>query len=252
MQFSVLVRFITFIAALNHMTAKALPQLPLDSDSDLFQEVAYDDPTLVFSSSTVTDPDSQAGSLDAPEFPLPLLPSDDFRLTEALPLSNSDSMINLDSPTTNLLAGAASDNNNIIFVGNSCDDDSALFNKIKRDGGHCDATDTNSHDLNIDLLQKLGQGDSLWKLMNPASPPREEPELLENENKKMTLPGPYDIRCNPDYPFRLCCDGPYDLATESFLAPLDLLEYASMKHCTRSTFFFFFLFFFGCGGGGGC
>lgn len=218
MRFSVLVWFIFYIAALNKMRAKALPQPLLDSDSDLFQETADDDPTLVSFSSTITDPVPQAALLNTPEFPLPLLSSDDSLLTAGLPSSDFD-----------------------FFVANSCSgDESALFNKHKRDGGQCDITDTNSHDLNnIDLLQKLGQEDNLWKLIDPTSPPREEPELLENENEKMTLPGPYDVGCDPEFPFRLCCDGPYDVGEVPYSVPFSLRRYESMRRCTRSMYYFF-------------
>lgn len=130
---------------------------------------------------------------------------------EAAPNSDPLQMSSLD-PQASAMNNAAFDDD-FLTLGTTSDDlfASSCDNKILRRGNKpssCDASNNQAPSPDVDLLQRLGQGDLLLKLL--ATPPgsQEGSELLEDEDQTQKLPGPYDIGCDPNFPFRLCCNGP--------------------------------------------
>ena len=224
LQSNVLVCFIVtnFIAVTP--TAKAAPSSPdsLSLNTDLFQmPVGDSSQELIFSSNgnpeaaLYTDP-LQVSSLD---------PQADAVDTSVF---DDDDFLTLEATSDDLFASAC--RNKILRRGN--------------DPSSCEPTDNQAPNPDVDLLQRLGQGDLLLKLL--ATPPgsQDGSELLENDDRRQTLPEPYDIGCRPGFPFRLCCNGPPMEAGSMFSAvfPAFTELFDGLYSCYRCMYFLLFLF----------
>lgn len=192
MQSNALVWFIitNIIAVTPIAKAAVLSPDSLSLNADLFQ-VSSDDNSQepLFSSNnnleTALNPDSWQMSSGAADTTIFDNNDDDFLLTLET------------SSTENLFASSCS--NNIL--------------RRRNDPSSCETTDGSSPKLSpdLDLLQKFGQGDLLYKLLDtPPGSSQQGSELLEEEedDKPQKLLDPYDPGCDPDFPKRLCCDGP--------------------------------------------
>ena len=207
MQSRVLIRFIivTFFAVT--VIETVVSQLFDSSLQSNFLDV-LEDSDLIFSSDA-----EQQVAWNIPMF------SDDFSIA-----LSSDSIT--DDFTANPLQGTSDD----IFA--SLCDDSILR---ARDGSSCGVTEDAP---DVDLLRGLGSGDILWNILEPPTGSTQPDSLpIENENvnenRKETLPGPYDIMCDPWFSFRLCCRGPR-VVEEVFP---DFMLWQSVEDCERSMTF---------------
>lgn len=221
MQFNCLVwLFIPNFIAVN-VTAKAVPQ-SLDSlslNADPLQVPADDDPEEVMFSSSA-DPQAALN-------------------TDLLEVSSSDPQGGaMDTPVLNddfLALGGTSDD---IFA-NSCDNN---LLRIRNEPSSCGVSKNDNLTPNLDLFQRLGQGDDLWKLLDTPPGSQEGSDSLEDDAEKQRLLPPFDVLCDPEFPFRLCC---YGRAIPAHGPNAVLLRYHSLlldsvQRCFRCMYFALF------------
>ena len=211
MQANVLVWFVitNFIAIT--LIAKALPQSPdsLSLNADLFQ-VPVDDNSqeLIFSSNAdpqvtlnsnpleVSSSDPQAGAVNTAGF-------------------NNDFLT---------LGGTTSDD----LFANSCDDNNLW---TRNEPSSCAVPNNQEMNFDFDLLQRLGRGDILDELETP--PGSQEGSEREDDAETQKLLPPYDIACDPEFPFRLCCKGRAITVVGPGMIQNARIFYSSVERCFR-------------------
>lgn len=225
MQSNVLIWFvITNFVALT-LIAKAFPQSPdsLSLNANLFQ-VPVDDNSqeLIFSSSNA-DPQAALN-------------------TNSLEVSSSDpqagavntAVFNDDDDDFLTLGGGTSDD----LFANSCNDDNNLW--TRNEPSSCKVPNNQEMNPDFDLLQRLGKGDSLYQLLDTPPGSQEGSESLEDDAEKQRLLPPYDVGCDPEFPYRLCCSGGAiaDDGPGRILREYGKLLYTRVTWCVRSMYIF--------------
>lgn len=187
MQFKILVWFIITNLIAVTLIAKPVSQSPdsLSLNTDLIQ-VPVDDNSQELMFSPNADPQA------APNTDFLKLSSSDPQAGEVDTALFNDDLLTLGNTSDDLFA-------------NSCDDN--ILRRRGNEPSSCQAPNNQKMNPDLDLLQRLGQGDNLWGLLDipPGSQPGSE-TLEENAEKEKLLP-PFDVACDAVFPIRLCCYG---------------------------------------------
>lgn len=121
---------------------------------------------------------------------------------------------------------AFGDSSNDLFA-NSCNDNTLRIRDALSACKNVSLDDIDSSLNNLDLFQKLGQGELFKNFLTKITGSQEGSEPLENDVEKQTLPAPSDIDCDPVFPFRLCCNG------RLYPAVYPSLSYEKVNTCYR-------------------